>query len=77
MLRMSRRFESALHHKEREHTTRKVYKDSAKPESVSDKQGGGSLDQAAKSDHKQCEGVRHKHIIVEVQKVARKQSDRR
>jgi hypothetical protein len=33
----------------REDTTRKVYKDSAKPESVSDKRGGGSLDEMAKS----------------------------
>ena len=49
----------------RENTTRKVYKDSAKPESVSDKRGGGSLDQAAKSDHKH---------IAEVQRVAWKQS---
>jgi len=60
---MSRRFESTLHHKkrEREHYAQGVYKDSAKPESVSDKRGGGSLDQAAKSDHKH---------IAEVQRVA-------
>ena len=49
-------------------TMRKVYKDSAQPESVSDKAGGGSLHEMAKSHHKH---------IAEVQRVARKQSDRR
>ena len=60
---MSNGFDSRLHHNrgKRENSTRKEYKDSAKPESVSDKRGGGSLDQAAKSDHKH---------IAEVQRVA-------